>query len=346
MSASHFLDTEPLPAVESAAIDISVVVPLFNEEGTLVELHRRLVATLTALGKTYELWFIDDGSTDRGPALVDELAACDGHVGVVHFRRNFGKAAALDAGFARARGQLVFTLDADLQDTPEELPKFLAALDAGYDVVSGWKKHRHDPLSKRVLSKLFNAVVRRACGLGAHDFNCGSKLYRREAVAELHLHGEMHRFVPVLLHDRGFRIGEVEVRHEARQFGRSKYGWRRLFSGFFDLLSVTLNTRYRARPLHLFGLTGLVLAAIGGGALGYLVVLWLLGYRPIGQRPLLFFGLLFVTVGVQIISTGLLGELITYRHPRGENYYTIRAMVAPAEYASSPVTQPARAPIG
>ena len=322
--------------MELAGIDVSVVVPLFNEEATLVELHRRLAATLAKLGKTYEVWFIDDGSTDAGPRLLDELAAQDGHVGVVHFRRNFGKAAALDAGFERARGHLVFTLDADLQDTPEELPNFLAALESGYDVVSGWKKHRHDPLGKRLLSKLFNAVVRRACGLGAHDCNCGCKLYRREAVAELHLHGEMHRFVPVLLQDRGFRVGEVEVRHEARRFGRSKYGWRRLFSGFFDLLSVTLNTRYRARPLHLFGLTGLLLAAIGGGALGYLVVLWLLGYRPIGQRPLLFFGLLFVTVGVQIISTGLLGELITYRHQTGEDYYTVRAMIAPAQRASSP----------
>ncbi len=319
----------------SEAVDISVVVPTFNEEGSLCELHQRLTAALPELGTSYELLFIDDGSTDGSGLMLDSLAAADAHVGVVHFRRNFGKAAALDAGFRRARGRIVFTMDADLQDAPEELPRFIAKLEEGYDVVSGWKKERHDPLGKRLPSKLFNAVVRRASGLALHDFNCGFKAYRAEAITDLQLYGEMHRFVPVLLHGSGFRVGELTVLHAARRFGVSKYGWGRLIKGFFDLLTVVLNTRYRARPLHLFGLIGLLLAVAGGASLAYLAALWLAGYRPIGQRPLLFFGLLLVMVGVQLISTGLLGELITRQDNRGEAYYAIRAARTPRPVAAS-----------
>jgi glycosyltransferase involved in cell wall biosynthesis len=331
-----------------AALDVSVVIPLLNEEPSLAELHRRLVAVFEQLGVSYELIFVDDGSTDGSGALLDALARTDPRVGVVHFRRNFGKAAALDAGFQRSRGSYVFTMDADLQDAPEELVAMLAKLREGFDAVSGWKKRRHDPLSKTLPSKLFNWAVSRISGLRLHDFNCGLKGYRADAIAGLRLYGEMHRFVPVLLHWDGFRVTELEVHHEARRFGVSKYGPSRLAKGFFDLLTVVLNTRYRSRPLHLFGLAGLLLGAAGSAMLAYLVVLWFLGYRPIGQRPLLFFGLLLVMVGVQLVSTGLLGELITRQHHDAEEYYVIREYTAPRagdeQRTEVPDDQSARAP--
>lgn len=314
-----------------SSVAYSAVVPLFNEAESLAPLHERLTRVLEGMGKTYEILFVDDGSTDGSAARLDELAARDPRVGVVHFRRNFGKAAALDAAFRRARGDVVFTLDADLQDAPEELPALAARLDEGFDLVSGWKRDRQDPLSKTLPSKLFNAVVRRASGLPLHDFNCGLKAYRAEATRDLQLYGEMHRYIPVLLHFMGFKVAELAVRHEARRFGKSKYGAGRLAKGFFDLLTVLLNTRYRSRPLHLFGVAGLTLGTIGTGMLGYLVVLWLMGYRPIGQRPLLFFGLLLVMVGVQLVSTGLLGELMNRQVQRGEAYYVVRTFQAPRD---------------
>jgi glycosyltransferase involved in cell wall biosynthesis len=326
----------------------TAVVPVFNEEGSLVELHTRLTRVLSGLGNSYELLFVDDGSTDGSAAVLDQLAASDPHVGVVHFRRNFGKAAALDAGFRRARGELVMTLDADLQDAPEELPAFVAELERGFDVVSGWKKERHDPWSKTLPSKLFNAVVRRASGLSLHDFNCGLKAYRAEALIGLQLYGEMHRYIPVLLHSMGFRVSELVVKHEPRRHGVSKYGAGRLAKGFFDLLTVVMNTRYRSRPLHLFGLAGLGLGTLGGLMLAYLVVLWFLGERPIGNRPLLFFGIMLVMVGVQLMSTGLLGELMNRQLLRGEAYYVVRAFHAPAvageQRAEVPDEEPGRSP--
>lgn len=307
----------------------SVVVPLLNEEESLPELHARLTAVLRDTSRPYEILFVNDGSTDGSAVRLDALAAADPCVGVIHFRRNFGKAAALDAGFKRARGEIVATLDADLQDAPEELPNLVGKIEEGFDVVSGWKKLRHDPLSKRLPSKLFNFVVGRMSGLVLHDFNCGLKAYRADALEGLQLYGEMHRYVPVLLHSMGFRATELVVRHDARRFGKSKYGLGRLAKGFFDLLTVIMNTRYRSRPLHLFGLAGMGMGALGAGVLGYLSVLWLLGERPIGQRPLLFLGLLLVMVGVQLVSTGLLGELMNRQLLRGEAYYVVRSFHAP-----------------
>lgn len=315
--------------MSSCALDISVIIPLFNEAESLPELHSRLCSVLNEGNYRYELLFINDGSTDTSHKVLDELADSDAHVGVVHLRRNFGKAAALDAGFRRARGRYVCTMDADLQDAPEELPNLVAKLREGFDVVSGWKKERHDPLGKRLPSKLFNAVVRRISGLHLHDFNCGLKAYDASAVTDLHLYGEMHRFIPVLLHGSGFRVTEVPVRHEARRYGVSKYGFARLAKGFFDLLTVLLNTRYRSRPLHLFGYAGAALGGVGATALLYLSILWVIGERPIGQRPLLFFGMLLVMLGAQLVSTGLLGELITRQHGNGSAYYLIRRETAP-----------------
>jgi glycosyltransferase involved in cell wall biosynthesis len=318
-------------SAERSAIELSVVVPLFNEERSLGELHARLTTVLRALSARYEILFVNDGSTDGGPSLLDRLAGQDACVGVLHLRRNFGKAAALDAGFRAARGRIVATLDADLQDLPEELPKLLGKLSEGFDAVSGWKRNRRDPLGRRLASRLFNGMARRLSGLPLHDFNSGFKVYRAEALADLHLYGELHRYVLVLLAGNGHRVAEVAVEHAARRHGRSKYGLARLANGFFDLLTVTMNTRYRARPLHLFGLVGVVLASAGTLVLAYLTVLWLLGAGPIGNRPLLFLGLLLMMLGAQLVSTGLLGELINRQIQRGETPYAVRVFTAPVD---------------
>ncbi|MGD9763593.1 MAG: glycosyltransferase family 2 protein [Candidatus Binatia bacterium] len=314
---------------DSTQVHLSAVVPLFDEEPTLADLYERLTRVLRALGAPYEILFVDDGSTDGGPALLDRLASQDPCVGVLHLRRNYGKSAALDAGFRAARGRVVATLDADLQDPPEELPKLLAKLEEGFDAVSGWKQGRRDPLRRRLASRVFNAVVRRLARLPLHDLNSGFKVYRAEALHELHLYGDLHRYVLVLLAGSGYRIGEVAVRHAPRQHGRSKYGVERLTNGFFDLLTVTMNIRYRARPLHLFGLAGLGLAGVGLAVLLYLTVLWFVGEGPIGHRPLLFLGLLLMMLGVQLISTGLLGELINRQIHRQEPSYAVRNFAAP-----------------
>lgn len=318
---------------EPGGIALSVVVPLLDEERSLVELYERLSAVLRALGTRYEILFVNDGSRDGGPALLDRLAGQDACVGVLHLRRNFGKAAALAAGFRTARGRVVATLDADLQDLPEELPKLLDKLDEGFDAVSGWKRSRRDPLGRRLTSRLFNVLASWLCGVRLHDFNSGLKVCRAEVLADLRLYGELHRYLLVLLAGSGYRVGEVAVAHAARRHGRSRYGWERLANGFFDLLTVAMNIRYRARPLHLFGLAGMGLASAGALVLFYLSVLWLVGKGPIGHRPLLFFGLLLMMVGVQLVSTGLLGELINRQIQRDEIPYDVRAFTAPADTA-------------
>ncbi len=308
---------------------ISVVVPLFDEEGTLEELHAKLTRVLGELGEPYEILFVDDGSRDGSARIIASLAERDPAVGYVRFRRNFGKSAALDAGFRRARGEIVVTMDADLQDDPEEIPRLLAALDEReLDLVSGWKQKRHDPVGKTLPSKLFNFTVRTLTGLKLNDFNCGLKAYRSEAIEGLDLYGELHRYIPVLVAWRGFAVGELAVTHHPRKWGKSKYGIERMAKGFFDLLTVILLTRYRRRPLHLFGWAGLVMFLLGFACLFYLSVLWFLG-TGIGARPLLFLGVLLVTVGVQLISTGLLGEMINSTRAV-EPGYTIRDERLPA----------------
>jgi glycosyltransferase involved in cell wall biosynthesis len=231
---------------------------------------------------------------------------------VLRHRRNFGKARALASGFAVARGDAVVTMDGDLQDDPDELPRFLAMLEAGFDVVSGWKQQRQDPLAKTLPSRLFNAVVRRVSGLPLHDFNCGYKAYRREVAQTIRLYGELHRFTPVLANAEGFRVGELPVRHHPRRWGASKYGWSRLVKGFLDLLTVTFLTEYRQRPMHILGVPGLVALAAGA-----LVGLWLTGEKvltgaSIGNRPLLLLAVLLVVVGVQFFGLGLIGELLVH----------------------------------
>jgi glycosyltransferase involved in cell wall biosynthesis len=310
-------------------IDVSLVIPVLNEQGSLLELYRRIAEVAHTHRFACEIIFIDDGSTDDSPHILDELARTDARVGVIHFRRNFGKAAALDAGFKAARGRVIITMDADLQDDSNEIPRFLAKLDEGYDLVSGWKKKRNDPLDKTLPSKVFNQTVSLVSGLKLHDFNCGFKAYKREAVAGLNLYGEMHRFIPVLLHWFGFKITEIPVEHHSRRFGRSKYGLGRLFKGCFDLLTVVLLTRFVSRPLHLFGGVGLVFGFLGVLILLYLSGLWFLGLGPIGSRPLLFLGLLLTMVGVQFVCTGLVAELIARREQERQSNYVIRSQHRP-----------------
>ena len=276
-------------------------------------LFDELQAALEPLDQPWEAVFVDDGSTDGSFAALTRLHNAKDNVRVVRLRRNFGKAAALAAGFGQARGDAIVTIDADLQDDPAEIPRLLAKLDEGFDLVSGWKAHRRDPLSRRALSRIFNWVTSRVSGLRLHDMNCGLKAYRAEVVKELRLYGELHRFIPVLAHYRGHRIAELPVNHRPREHGRSRYGVERYLRGFLDLLTVSFIGRYRHRPLHLFGGLGLGLGAIGFAILVYLTVLKI-GGHAIGERPLLTLGVLLLVVGLQFFSLGLISELITSMH--------------------------------
>ncbi len=301
---------------------LSIVVPLYNERESLEELHGRIVETVRAMDASYEIVFVDDGSTDGSGEVLAALSARDANIRTIRFLANKGKAAGLQAGFEAAAGDVVITMDADLQDDPAEIPALVAALDGGLDMVSGWKKERHDPPSKTIPSKFFNMVVRLVSGLPLHDFNCGLKAYRRDVVKTVRIYGELHRWIPVIAKFHGFRVGEIPVKHHPRKHGRSKYGAKRLVSGFLDLLTVILLTRYTAKPLHLFGSIGLAFCFSGTVVNLYIVALWVKsGFRNIGgHQPLLVGGVFLFLLGVQFISTGLLAELIT--HSRMENRST------------------------
>jgi glycosyltransferase involved in cell wall biosynthesis len=291
---------------------ISVVVPLFNEEQSLETLYREISSALEP-GYDFEVIFVDDGSTDGSLSVLDRLHADSTNVVVVHLRRNFGKAAALQAGFLEARGDVVVTIDADLQDDPAEIPRLLAKLDEGFDLVSGWKTRRNDPLTRRLFSRIFNWSTAMVSGMRLHDVNCGLKAYRAEVLQGMRLYGELHRFIPVLASYRGYRVAEIPVNHRPRSHGRSRYGPERYLRGFFDLLSVTFMGRYRHRPLHLFGGVGLLMGAVGFIILLYLTVAWFWG-QGIGGRPLFTLGVLLMVVGIQFVSLGLVSELITSQH--------------------------------
>jgi dolichol-phosphate mannosyltransferase len=292
---------------------ISVVVPLLNEERSLEALYTEIAAALEPQGHEFEVVFVDDGSSDGSMSVLTRLHDELPNVVVVHLRRNFGKAAALQAGFLEARGDVVVTIDADLQDDPAEIPKLLAKLDEGFDLVSGWKTRRNDPLLRRLFSKVFNSATGIVSGVKLHDVNCGLKAYRAEVLQGMRLYGELHRFIPILAAYRGYRVAEIPVNHRPRQHGRSRYGPERYLRGFFDLLSVTFMGRYRHRPLHLFGGVGMLMGAVGFVILLYLAVIKLWG-EAIGHRPLLTLGVLLVVVGIQFVSLGLLSELITSQH--------------------------------
>jgi len=292
---------------------ISVVVPLLNEERSLEQLYEEITTALEPLDDPFEIVFVDDGSTDGSMDVLGRLNAETTNVVVVHLRRNFGKAAALQAGFLEARGDTIVTMDADLQDDPTEIPRLLAKLDEGFDLVSGWKARRHDPFLRRLFSRWFNWATAAISGVRLHDVNCGLKAYRAEVLHGLRIYGELHRFIPVLAAYRGYRIAELPVNHRARPHGRSRYGPERYLRGFFDLLSVTFTGRYRHRPLHLFGGLGALMGALGFVILTYLTIEWFWGHA-IGHRPLLTLGVLLIVVGIQLVSLGLLSELITSQH--------------------------------
>ena len=320
-------DIEIIAANEPAgAPRLSIVVPAMNEEGNILALHRAIVDVLESTGITFELILIDDGSTDGTWQVIEALSARDRRVVGLRHRRNFGKARGLATGFAAASAELVVTMDADLQDDPAEIPRFLTKLDEGFDLVSGWKQRRQDPLGKTLPSRIFNATVRAVSGVPLHDFNCGFKIYRADVVRSIRLYGELHRFTPVLAHAEGFRVGELPVRHHPRRWGTSKYGWSRLIKGFLDLLTVTFLTEYRQRPMHVLGVPGIVALATGG-----LIGLWLTAEKiltgaSIGNRPLLLLAVLLVVVGVQFFGLGLLGELLVHGE-QGHERAPLRASV-------------------
>jgi glycosyltransferase involved in cell wall biosynthesis len=309
---------------------LSIVIPVFNEAGSLRELHVEISRVCSTLPPETEIIFVDDGSTDGAWEIVCELSKADPRVRGIRFRRNFGKAAALSAGIQAARGQILGMLDADLQDDPTELPAFLDKIAAGFDVVNGWKRERHDPWHKVFPSRVFNRMVSWLTGLDLHDHNCGLKCFRREVASEIRLYGELHRFIPVLAHARGFRVAELEVHHRARKFGRSKYGFRRFGRGFLDLLTVKFLTGFGQSPQHMLGAMGMVFFGLGACGLAALAAIWLLtnlpphfDFAPIGPRPLLAYSAASLLLGGQLLSLGFLAELIVAYTGREEQTYSI-----------------------
>jgi glycosyltransferase involved in cell wall biosynthesis len=303
---------------------LSVVIPFLDEEPTLAILYQRLIAVLESLDLTFELIFVDDGSTDCSGAVVSEIIAEDERVTLVQLRGNFGKSAALRAGFDMCEGDVIITMDADLQDDPQEIPKFLTELEKGYDLISGYKKERMDPWHKVYGSRLFNLAARLISGPSVHDVNCGFKCFRRQVIEEIHIYGELHRCFPILAHWRRFRVGEIEVRHHPRSYGVSKFGASRIFRGLMDLVTVAFLVRYGNRPAHLFGFAGLCSASLGLVACCYMSALWFLGRGPIGSRPLLILGVLLIILGGQFLAFGLLAGLQAHQVYRTQKPYGVR----------------------
>ncbi len=295
---------------QSNEVVVSVVIPLFNEESSIDELISRLEKTLVPFTKNrYEIIFVDDGSTDKSRQKIKEHHQRNSKIHCISFRRNYGKSAALQVGFKVARGLYIVTMDADLQDEPEEIPNLIKKLNEGYDLVSGWKRKRYDPFIKVWSSKLFNLVTSIVSGIRLHDFNCGLKAYRKIVIKRLNVYGEMHRYIPVLAHWDGFRVTELPVQHHPRKYGKSKFGAGRFIKGFLDLLTVMITTRFMQRPLHFFGTIGTLITVFGFIVNLYLIIEWLLGRTYLSNRPLLLFGITLIIFGAQLISIGLLGEM-------------------------------------
>jgi glycosyltransferase involved in cell wall biosynthesis len=324
-------DTTPAqPDGAQQRLGISIVVPVFDEEESVVPLYDAVRAQLDEIGESYEIIFVDDGSRDGSFTVLRALHKRDPRVRVIRFRRNFGKTPALVAGFAQAHGDIVFTMDADLQDDPTEISRFLEKLAEGYDLVSGWKYPRHDPPTKTVPSYFFNRMVGITTGVKLHDMNCGFKAYRHELLDDIKLYGELHRFVPVLAHQRGFRVTEVKVRHHQRKYGKSKFGARRFLRGFLDLLMVLFLMSYLRTPLRLFGMIGLLATLAGLVVDGYVVADRFLPFgsqQPIHERPLLFVGIMLLIFGVSFILTGLQSEMIRHFAYRPSDEYSVRQVL-------------------
>ena len=306
-------------AAAAGEVFLSLVIPVFNEEESLPHLWAKIHAVLAAEDWAWEAIFVDDGSTDASFAALGKLAEEYPQVRAVRFRRNYRKAAALAAGFKEARGQIIITMDADLQDDPEEIPRLLAEIDNDYDLVSGWKKKRRDPISKTLPSRLFNRITSLVVGIRLHDFNCGLKAYRREVTEDAlpYLYGELYRFLPAIAHWAGYRVGEIPVQHPPRRFGYSKFGAKRLLNGFLDLLTVTFVVRFMTTPMHVFGSLGLLSTLCGTVVCAYIALLRYEHGNIQNRHPLLMLGVLLIIVGIQFFSTGFLGDMMASMHQRG-----------------------------
>ena len=299
-----------IKSLRKRRVALSVVVPVYNEEESLSELHAQICSACEGAGVFFEIVYVDDCSKDGSFGVLTEIHKKDPRAKVIQFRRNLGKSEALSAGFSAASGETVVTMDADLQDDPAEIPHLLAKLEEGYDLVSGWKRKRKDPLSKRIPSRLWNFVISKLTGVRIHDLNCGLKIYRREVVDSMEVYGELHRYIPAIAHWEGFRVGEIPVNHRPRKYGKSKYGSSRFVKGFLDFITIVFLSKYTTRPLHVFGLIG-VLSFLGGSVITlYLIVLRVTKASYLSNRPLLFIGVLLLILGIQFISIGLLGEMI------------------------------------
>jgi dolichol-phosphate mannosyltransferase len=324
---------------------ISVVIPAFDEALSLEELHRELDEVARARGYELQIIIVDDGSTDGTWEVVARLARQDSRVLGIRFRRNFGKAAALSAGFDAAVGEVIVTMDADLQDNPAELPNLLAKLEEGFDVVSGWKLPRHDPWHKVWPSRVFNALVSRMTGVRLHDHNCGLKCFRRDVINEVRLYGELHRFVPVLAAARGFRVGEIVVQHRPRISGRSKYGWSRIPKGLLDLLTVRFITHFGQRPQHWLGMGALASLVLGIFGMGYLAIFWCLSRLP-GNVPIhlhetaaLYYSLVLLLIGAQLLALGFVAELVSALLSRDSDGYSVAEHTSPDKTSRAPALQ-------
>ena len=316
-------------------MDLSIVISLYNEEESLPELVAWIDRTLKPQGSSYEIIMVDDGSRDRSWAVVEELSNQYPQIRGIRFRRNYGKSAALYCGFEAARGDIVVTMDADLQDSPEEIPEMMRMIrEEGYDLVSGWKKKRYDNVAtKNLPSKLYNATARKVTGIKLHDMNCGLKAYRNEVVKNIEVYGEMHRFIPYLAKNAGFdKIGEKVVHHQARKYGKSKFGMNRFINGFLDLLSIWFLQKFGKKPMHLFGGIGTLISLIGAVIAIWLIVDKLVAqahgayFRPVADQPLFYLALVAVILGAQLFLTGFLGELIA-RNASERNNYNIRQTI-------------------
>ena len=309
------------------APEISVVIPIRNESPNIPDLYRELTAALERGGRSYEILIVDDGSTDDSFEQLSRLQKSDDRLRIIRFRRNFGQTAAFAAGFAHARGCLIVTSDGDLQNDASDIPTLIAKIGEGYDIVCGWRRNRKDPwLTRRLPSRIANRVISAATGVRLHDYGCSLKVFRAEVVKPLRLYGEMHRFLPAIASDMGVNIAEIVVNHRARRHGRSKYGLDRTVRVILDLLTVRFLATYSTRPLQFFGLLGIIMAALGAGISGWLAYLRLFAYESIANRPLLLFGILLVSTGVQLVTLGLLGEMLarTYHESQNKPTYAIR----------------------
>jgi glycosyltransferase involved in cell wall biosynthesis len=311
--------------MSTSTLDLSIIIPFLNEEESLVELHQWISKIMDSTTMSYEVIFIDDGSTDNSWQVVEKLKAQNSEIRAIKFRRNYGKSGALNMGFEAAQGQVIITMDADLQDSPEEIPALYDMITKeGYDIVSGWKQKRYDPITKTIPTKIYNGVTRWLTGIHLHDMNCGLKAYKKEVVKSIEVYGEMHRYIPVIAKWAGFtKIGEKVVQHQARKYGYTKFGISRFIYGFLDLFSIMFMGKFGKRPMHFFGTVGTLLSFVGLSTLLYLSAgKFFFNETKIAERPLFFFGILLIIVGFQLFMTGFIAELVT-RNATDRNKYKV-----------------------